>query len=198
MTQSFLYNVCLLLNFLSLGLTDWVCTFSLKKPLNVNQTVVVKRDVNWAVLAIFSWLVWLGQPACIYCRYSHLLLLQATSLPAPCRCLSVDYTLSACLHVVLQYLLRLLAEQASSVGGHDSQIWGHIFSMQSRIFRKSISNIDIFYFLFNLVLNLKLKGERLLVVCQVLCFDMCNYVKHKIITVIDFFCFSKKYTLFWK
>lgn len=65
------------------------------------------------------------QPACltwpagaVCCRFSHLLLLQASCLPAPCRCLSMDYTLSACLHVALQLLPRRLAEQASLLDGH--------------------------------------------------------------------------------
>ena len=61
-------------------------------------------------------LTWLANAD--YCRYSHLLLLQASCLPAPCHCLSMDYTLSACLHVALQLLLRLLAEQASLLDGH--------------------------------------------------------------------------------
>lgn len=41
------------------------------------------------------------------------LLLLAPCLPAPCRCLSMDYTLLACLHAALQLQLCLLAEQAS-------------------------------------------------------------------------------------
>lgn len=64
-------------------------------------------------LACLTWL-----PSAVDCRYSHLLLRQTSCLPAPCQCLSTDYTLSACLRVALQLLPRLLAEQASLLDGH--------------------------------------------------------------------------------
>lgn len=82
--------------------------------LNVNQTLNVKCNVNGNLQQ--ACLTWLACPVC--CRYSHLLLLPASCLPAPCQCLSMDYTLSACLHVTLQLLPRLLAEQASPSDGH--------------------------------------------------------------------------------
>lgn len=66
-------------------------------------------------LADLTWLV-----RSVYCGYNLFLILQASCLPTPCQCLSVDYTLSACLHVALQLLLRLLAEQAPFMDGHSS------------------------------------------------------------------------------
>lgn len=76
-------------------------------------TVTVKYDGNGAAVAA-SVLFDLA----VYCRCSHLLLLLASCLPAPCQCLSMDYTLPACLHVALQRQPCLLAEQASLLEKH--------------------------------------------------------------------------------
>lgn len=87
--------------------------FSVAAALQVQPCNAVKCDGNGAVVAA-SVLFDLAA----YCRYSHLLLLLASCLPAPCQCLSMDYTLPACLHVALQLHPCLLAEQASLLERH--------------------------------------------------------------------------------
>lgn len=86
-------------------------------------------------LACLTWLA-----GSLYGRYSPLLLLQASCLPAPCQCLSMDYTLSACLHVTLQLLPCLLAEQASLLDGHcganeENSIFLHKTGFMGKVFR---------------------------------------------------------------
>lgn len=87
--------------------------FRFAAALQVQPGDAVKCDGNGAVVAA-SVLFDLA----VYCRYSHLLLLLASCLPAPCQCLSMDYTLPACLHVALQLQPCLLAEQASLLERH--------------------------------------------------------------------------------
>lgn len=102
------YIICLLIwNIPSVPI------LALLLPFSCSQAATVKDDGNGAAVAA-SVLFDLA----VYCRCSHLLLLLASCLPAPCQCLSMDYTLPACLHVALQLQPCLLAEQASLLEKH--------------------------------------------------------------------------------
>lgn len=71
----------------------------------------------------------------VCCRCGHLFLLLASCLPAPCRCLSMDYTLPACLPVALQLQPCLPAEQASLLERHKCE--NSIFSQKESFIGKS-------------------------------------------------------------
>lgn len=92
----------------------WLLFYPCQSP-SVNQPVNIKCNVNGAVAATSSCLVCLGWPAlCI----EGMTIFYSCSLPVCLLLVSVYLWITPCLHVALQMLLRLLAEQASLLDGH--------------------------------------------------------------------------------
>lgn len=119
----------------------WACMLSLTEPFNVSQTVNVKCSVNGPVVAISSWLVWLGWPALCVVGSA---IFYSCRLPVCLLLVSVYLWITPCLLVCMSHsnccLIFLLNKHLSWMGTAVQMRKRHLFTHR-RLYGKGVLDL---------------------------------------------------------
>lgn len=114
------------------------------QPLNVNQAVIAKCNVNWAVLAVPCWLVCLSWPAVCFVGAA---IFYSCWLPVFLLLVSVYLQITPCLLVCMlhsnSFFVSVLNKHLSETGAAEQMRIQHIFT-QSRISQKRLFGFTFF------------------------------------------------------